>query len=103
MAVKVEDDGNHVICWIRRLRDRTLDYTSLITHFEDDGYLRMKERREGSGKQGGEQEEEGRVWENNGGQQGVESLLYVLLQHRSAAVNRGAAAQTGAESSPLVF
>lgn len=65
MAEKVEDDGNHVIGWIWRLRDRTLDYTSLITHFEDDGYLRMKERRERVEKLGGKLEKEGRVWENN--------------------------------------
>lgn len=56
MAEKVEDDGNHVIGWIWRLRDRTLDYTSLITHFEDDGYLKRREREE---KQGGEEGNEG--------------------------------------------
>lgn len=54
MAEKVDYDGNHVIGWIWRLRDRTLDYTSLITHFEDDGYLKMRERRERVEKQGWE-------------------------------------------------
>ncbi len=53
MAEKVEDDGNHVIGGIQRLRDRTLDYTSLITHSEDDRYLKMKERRERAEKQEG--------------------------------------------------
>lgn len=63
-----------MISWIGvwRLRDRTLDYTSLITHF-DDGYQKMKEKRgrqekRGPSKterqdEGNEREEKGRVWE----------------------------------------
>lgn len=82
MAEKVEDDGNHVIGWIWRLRDKTLDYTSLITHFEDEG-----EEGESGKNMGGKQEKEDSVRENNYQQRGVESLLYVL--HQSAFVNRG--------------
>lgn len=54
-----DDDGDRVIVLVWRLRDRTLDYTSLITHFEDDESLKMKEGREGG------RETEQRVWENN--------------------------------------
>lgn len=43
-----------MISWIRvwRLRDRTLDYTSLITHFGDDEYQKMEERRGRQEKRG---------------------------------------------------
>ena len=56
--------------WIRRLRDRTLDYTGLVTHFEDGGDERGERE---LGKQGGKRGESGKVWENNPEQRGVES------------------------------
>lgn len=37
MAENVKDIGNHVIRCMWRARDRTLDYTSPITHSEDEG------------------------------------------------------------------